>query len=74
MILGIAQTIPLEWISGSWINAVSFGLLIAVLLFRPNGLVSGVRKSKRRSNSNRRPGAGLGQFLARTKQEAGTIP
>jgi len=42
-VLGIAETFSVEWLGSSYRNLVAVLLLIAVLLFRPNGLLSGRR-------------------------------
>jgi len=38
IILGIAESIVLMFLGASWAPAVAFGLLLAVLAFRPKGL------------------------------------
>ncbi|NKQ55798.1 branched-chain amino acid ABC transporter permease [Amycolatopsis sp. K13G38] len=47
MILALAETAVVTQTSGMWVDAVSFGLIFAVLLFRPRGLFG--RKEVRRT-------------------------
>lgn len=46
-ILAFAETYVLVYTSGTWVEAISFGLIFAVLLFRPAGLLG--RKEVRRT-------------------------
>lgn len=39
LILGLAEVFSVAWISSSWRDAVAFGLLFAILLVRPQGLL-----------------------------------
>lgn len=39
LILGLAEVFSVAWISSSWRDAVAFGLLFAILLARPQGLL-----------------------------------
>ncbi len=41
LVLGVVQQLTAAYISSSWQTAISFGILILVLLVRPNGLVPG---------------------------------
>jgi len=41
LLLGIVQQLTSAYISSSWQTAVSFAILILVLLVRPNGLIPG---------------------------------
>ncbi|PXY29379.1 amino acid ABC transporter permease [Prauserella sp. PE36] len=47
MILALAETVVLTQTSGMWVDAVSFGLIFAVLVLRPRGLFG--RKEVRRT-------------------------
>jgi branched-chain amino acid transport system permease protein len=38
LVLATAETLVLTYTSGTWVDAISFGLIMIVLLFRPNGL------------------------------------
>lgn len=38
MVLAVAETLVLTYTSGTWVDAVSFGLIFAMLLVRPRGL------------------------------------
>jgi branched-chain amino acid transport system permease protein len=39
ILLGLVEAIPLKWISASWQDVVAFGVLIAVLMVRPTGIL-----------------------------------
>jgi branched-chain amino acid transport system permease protein len=39
LLLGLFEAIPLRWISPEWQDVVSFGVLVALLLFRPTGIL-----------------------------------
>jgi branched-chain amino acid transport system permease protein len=47
MILALAETLVLTQTSGLWVDAVSFGLIFLILIFRPRGLLG--RKEVRRT-------------------------
>jgi branched-chain amino acid transport system permease protein len=38
LVLGLAETLVLTYTSGTWVDAISFGLILLVLLARPQGL------------------------------------
>jgi branched-chain amino acid transport system permease protein len=38
LVLAAAETLVLTYTSGTWVDAISFGLIMVVLLLRPNGL------------------------------------
>jgi branched-chain amino acid transport system permease protein len=42
LILGVAESLTTGYLSGQWANAVAFGMILAVVFFRPQGLF-GVR-------------------------------
>ena len=42
LILGVAESLTTGYLSGQWSNAVAFGMIMVVVLFRPEGLF-GVR-------------------------------
>ncbi len=46
-ILAISETLVLTQTSGTWVDAVSFGLIFVVLLLRPQGLLG--RREVRRT-------------------------
>jgi branched-chain amino acid transport system permease protein len=39
LVLGLAEVFSIAWIGSSWRDAVAFGLLFAILLLRPQGLL-----------------------------------
>ena len=39
LLLGVAEAIPLKWISASWQDVVTFGVLVIVLMFKPTGIL-----------------------------------
>ncbi|MGD9987407.1 branched-chain amino acid ABC transporter permease [Pseudonocardia sp.] len=39
LVLAVAETAVLTYTTGTWVDAVSFGLILLVLLVRPNGLL-----------------------------------
>ena len=39
LLIGLVQSWAGQYLSGTWVNAISFLVLIIVLIFRPNGLV-----------------------------------
>lgn len=39
LLIGLVQALAGQYISGTWVNAIAFLVLIIVLVFRPNGLV-----------------------------------
>ena len=39
LLLGLFESIPLRWMSAEWQDVVSFGVLVALLLFRPTGIL-----------------------------------
>jgi branched-chain amino acid transport system permease protein len=39
LVLAVAETAVLTYTAGTWVDAVSFGLILLVLLVRPNGLL-----------------------------------
>jgi branched-chain amino acid transport system permease protein len=39
LLLGVAESIPLRWISAEWQDVVAFGILVTLLLFRPTGIL-----------------------------------
>lgn len=39
LLLGIFENVPLRWMSAEWQDVVSFGVLVALLLFRPTGIL-----------------------------------
>jgi branched-chain amino acid transport system permease protein len=39
LLLGVAESIPLRWISAEWQDVVAFGVLVTLLLFRPTGIL-----------------------------------
>jgi len=39
IILGLVESIPVKWISTSWEDVISFGVLVVVLMFRPTGIL-----------------------------------
>lgn len=48
--LGILSTVPDLWLPGSWNVALAFGVLVAVLLILPNGLVPAGGRAERRAS------------------------
>lgn len=38
LVLGLAETLVLTYTTGTWVDAISFGLILLVLLLRPRGL------------------------------------
>lgn len=45
-IIGIIETMTKAYISSKWVDAIVFGLLILILLFKPSGLLGKNRKEK----------------------------
>jgi branched-subunit amino acid ABC-type transport system permease component len=41
LVLGILSTVPDLWIPGSWNIALAFGVLVLILLVKPNGVLAG---------------------------------
>lgn len=39
LLLGVVENVALAWVPGAWEQAVGFGVLLVVLLFRPSGLL-----------------------------------
>ena len=39
ILLGLVESIPVSWISTSWEDVISFGVLVVVLMFRPTGIL-----------------------------------
>jgi branched-chain amino acid transport system permease protein len=46
IVIGLVRTVSDQWISTAWTNAVVFGVLVAVLVFRPNGLLGSPIRDK----------------------------
>lgn len=40
LVLGILSTVPDQWIPGSWNVVLAFGVLVVILLVKPNGLMA----------------------------------
>jgi branched-chain amino acid transport system permease protein len=38
LILGIAESLTTGYLAGQWANAVAFGMIMIVVMFRPQGL------------------------------------
>ncbi|WP_029767167.1 branched-chain amino acid ABC transporter permease [Haloglycomyces albus] len=43
LVLGLAETFTVQYIDSSWKDVVAFGLLFAILLFRPQGLFGSMK-------------------------------
>ena len=46
VVLGLAETFVVYYVSSSFRDAIAFGLLIFILLFRPAGLLGSFRREK----------------------------
>jgi branched-chain amino acid transport system permease protein len=47
LVLGFAEILTATYVSSSWANAIAFGLILVILLLRPQGLIGLIRGPER---------------------------